>query len=155
MIKLFDEHLDELKSINDRNSRLRFIGDLSFFPPEIRKKMQEAEQATKNNTGLTCALALNYGGRDEILQAASRAVSEGVPELTEEKFASYLYTAGMPDVDLIVRTGGERRISNFLLWQAAYAEYYFIDTLWPDFGREELITALEYFAQKNRRFGGI
>ena len=155
LIKLFDEHLDELKSINDRNSRLRFIGDLSFFPQEIRKKMQQAEEATEKNTGLTCALALNYGGRSEIVNAVSRIISEKVSDITEESFAEYLYTGGMPDVDLIIRTGGERRISNFLLWQAAYAELYFTDVLWPDFGRENLEEALDFFKERTRRFGRI
>jgi undecaprenyl diphosphate synthase len=157
LVKLFDEYLDDIRKINDKNSRLRFIGDLSFFPEETRKKMQNAENATKNNTGMTCSLALNYGGRSEILRAVNKIIAEekSVSALDEKAFAEYLYTAGMPDADLIIRTGGERRISNFLLWQAAYAEYVFTDVLWPDFGRKDLEDALAQFAERARRFGNI
>jgi len=157
LIELFDEHLDELRGKDDRNSRIRFLGDLSFFPAQTQKKMHEAEEATKNNTGLTCNLALNYGGRDEIVNAARKIVSSGLPasEITEEVFSDCLYTAGMPDVDLIIRTAGEQRLSNFLIWQAAYAEYYATDTLWPDFGKKDLEKALKAFGERGRRFGKI
>ena len=153
LIKLFDEYLDDIRKMNDKNVKLRFLGDLEFFPEKTRKKMLDAENATGNNTGLKCNIAVNYGGRNEILHAVSRIVSENVRELTEEEFGNYLYTSGMPDVDLIIRTGGERRISNFLLWQAAYAEYVFSDVLWPDFKKKDLEEALKAFAARNRRFG--
>ena len=161
LVKLFDEYLDDIREMSDKNTRLRFIGGLEFFPKTTCKKMQDAETATASNTGMTCCLALNYGGRSEIIRAVSQIISEhatGISptwELSEENFANYLYTRGMPNVDLVIRTGGERRISNFLLWQAAYAEYYFTDVLWPDFGKENLATALGDYAERNRRFGGL
>jgi len=157
LLKLFDEYLDDIREMDDKNAKLRFIGDLSFFPDSTRIKMLEAEEATAKNTGMTCTLALNYGGRDDILQAVRRLVTEGcnLSVLNEETFADYLYTAGMPDVDLIVRTGGERRISNFLIWQAAYAEYYYTDVLFPDFGKKDLENALKSYAERSRRFGGV
>jgi undecaprenyl diphosphate synthase len=157
LLKLFDEYLDDIRELDSKNSRLRFIGDLSFFPDSTRQKMLEAEDATKNNTGFTCCLALNYGGRDEILHGVKRLLTEGcnLSALNEETFADYLYTKGLPDVDLIIRTGGEQRLSNFLIWQAAYAEYYYTDTLFPDFGKRELDKALREFGERNRRFGSI
>jgi undecaprenyl diphosphate synthase len=155
LLKLFDEYLDDIREMDDKNARLRFIGDLGFFPESTQKKMREAEEATAKNTGLTCALALNYGGRNEILHAVGKIISEGKNVYSEEDFGAYLYTAGMPDVDLIIRTGGERRISNFLIWQAAYAEYVYTDTLWPDFGKKELEKALKEFSERSRRFGNV
>jgi undecaprenyl diphosphate synthase len=155
LFELFDEYLDDIRKLDDENTVLRFLGDLSLFPETTQKKMQEAETATKNNTGLNCSLALNYGGRSEILRAVSLLVREGRSDCGEAEFEDYLYTAGMPDVDLIIRTGGEQRLSNFLIWQAAYAEYVFTDTLWPDFGKKDLEHALKQFAERNRRFGGI
>ncbi|MCL2697022.1 MAG: polyprenyl diphosphate synthase [Oscillospiraceae bacterium] len=157
LLRLFDEYLDDIREMDAKNVRLKFIGDLSFFPDSTHKKMLEAEEATGNNTGFTCSLALNYGGRDEILHAVKRLVTEGcnLSALNEESFAEYLYTKGLPDVDLIIRTAGERRLSNFLIWQAAYAEYVYTDTLFPDFGKRELDKALAEFGERNRRFGGV
>jgi len=138
LISLFDEYLDDIRKMSDKNVRLRFLGDLDFFSPKTQEKMRDAESATKDNTGLNCSLAVNYGGRDEILHAVRRLTAEGcaLAQLSEETFERYLYTAGMPDVDLIIRTGGELRTSNFLIWQAAYAEYVCADVLWPDFGKK-------------------
>jgi undecaprenyl diphosphate synthase len=157
LLALFDEYLDDIRKMDDRNVRLRFLGDLSFFSETTRGKMREAEQATAKNTGLTCSLALNYGGRDEIVHAVRHIVSSGLPasEINEQVFSDCLYTAGMPDVDLIIRTGGEQRLSNFLIWQAAYAEYVYTDTLWPDFGKKELNAALKAFGGRGRRFGNV
>ena len=154
LMKLFDEYLDDIRKMNDKNVRLRFLGDLSFFHEKTQEKMREAEEATAKNTGLSCSLALNYGGRDEILHAVSYFVSKGVTP-DEKMFSDRLYTAGMPDVDLIIRTGGEQRLSNFLIWQAAYAEYVYTDTLWPDFGKKDLEAATMQFAERNRRFGKV
>ncbi|MCL1823467.1 MAG: polyprenyl diphosphate synthase [Oscillospiraceae bacterium] len=157
LIKLFDEYLDDIRKMNDKNVRLRFLGELSFFPEKTRMKMFDAENATKNNTGLQCSLALNYGGRSEIIHAVQNLMANdcGSVQLTEETFGKYLYTSGLPDVDLIIRTGGEKRISNFLLWQAAYAEYIFTDVLWCDFGKSDLEAAIREFSERNRRFGKI
>jgi undecaprenyl diphosphate synthase len=157
LLKLFDDYLDDIREMDAKNARLKFIGDLSFFSDSTREKMLEAEDATKDNTGFTCCLALNYGGRDEILHAVKRIVTEGcnLSALNEETFADYLYTKDLPDVDLIIRTAGEQRLSNFLIWQAAYAEYYYTDTLFPDFGKKELDNALEEFSERGRRFGKI
>jgi len=157
LIELFDDYLDDVREMDAKNVRLKFIGDISFFPEKTQKKMQEAENETKDNTGLTCVLALNYGGRSEILYAVEKFIEQGKDSkaLTEEEFEKYLYTKGLPDVDLIIRTGGERRISNFLIWQTAYAEYVFTDVLWPDFGKKDLEAALTQFAERSRRFGGL
>jgi undecaprenyl diphosphate synthase len=157
LLKLFDEYLDDIREMDSKNVRLRFIGDLNFFSDSTRIKMLEAENATKDNTGFTCCLALNYGGRDEILHAVRRLVTEGcnLSALNEETFGDFLYTKDMPDVDLVIRTGGEQRLSNFLIWQAAYAEYVYTDVLFPDFGKKDLEKALTEFAERNRRFGGV
>jgi undecaprenyl diphosphate synthase len=157
LIRLLDEYLDDIRKMDDKNVRLRFIGDLSFYPEKMRTKMLESEDATSKNTGLNCTLALNYGGRSEILHAVKRLVTEGcnLSALNEDEFGKYLYTHDLPDVDLIIRTGGEQRLSNFLIWQAAYAEYYYTDTFFPDFGKKDLEKALTEFAERNRRFGGV
>ena len=123
--------------------------------------MDDCERESASFTGLTLNIAVNYGGRDELLYAAKRFAEdaasgkESIDALNEERFSSYLYTAGQPDVDLIIRPSGEQRLSNFLLWQAAYAEYVFMDTLWPDFNEKCLDKALDEFARRNRRFGGV
>lgn len=119
--------------------------------------MEQVEADTAANTGTVCCLAVNYGGRDEILNAARKLISDGVTgdDITEEALNERLYTAGLPDVDLIIRPSGEQRISNFLIWQAAYAEYVFMDVMWPDFTEKDLDLALEEFATRNRRFGGV
>jgi undecaprenyl diphosphate synthase len=137
--------------------RLRHLGRLDGLPPHLQQAVTKAIELTKNNTGMTLSFAFNYGGRNEILNAVRHLVAEGVPpqEITEELFSRYLYTAGLPDVDLLIRTGGELRISNFLIWQAAYSEYYFTEVLWPDFGRKEIEKALLVYSQRQRRFGGL
>jgi undecaprenyl diphosphate synthase len=157
LMHLFESQLDDLERItNDDDIRLMFIGDLSVFPDEIREKMEKAERGSADNGGMVCRLAVNYGAKAEIVRA-TRAVAGtryiASDEINESTLADYLYTKGAPDVDLIIRTGGEKRLSNFLLWQAAYAELYFVDTLWCDFSKEELIKALDDYAGRSRRLG--
>lgn len=133
---------------------LRFIGDRAPLSPELSSVMEEAERISEGRA-FVCNVAFNYGGRSEIVRAANAAFSDGNARLTEEILSRYLYTAGTPDPDLIIRTGGELRLSNFLLWQAAYSELYVTDTLWPDFCREDIEAALGSFSTRKRRFGGI
>ncbi|MDO8568319.1 MAG: polyprenyl diphosphate synthase [Dehalococcoidales bacterium] len=140
-----------------RGFRLRHLGRLEGLSPRLQKAITHSLELTQNNTGLTVSLAFNYGSRAEILDAVKRVMAKGVPpeELDEKLFGNNLDTAGLPDVDLIIRTGGEIRISNFLMWQAAYAEYYFTPVLWPDFTAAELEKALQAYGQRQRRFGGL
>ena len=133
---------------------IKFIGDKSRLAPELREKCLEAERLSEGRP-FVCNVAFNYGGRDEIVHAANAAIADGHTELTEELISRYLYTSHSPDPDLIIRTGGEMRLSNFLLWQAAYSEFYVTDTLWPDFGYEELTQAFRDYAGRDRRFGGL
>lgn len=145
----------ETKSLTEQNIRLNVLGELEAIPFAARHALNAAMLASRNCTGMMLNLALNYGGRDEILRACKRLLEHGQDpaELDEETFSDQLYTAGQPDPDLVIRTSGEQRISNFLLWQSAYAEYYFTDTLWPDFTPQELDKALADFASRERRFG--
>ena len=151
----------ELKELNANNVQIRMLGDISPLPDAARKAAQDAVDSTAGNTGLVFNIAINYGGRAEIVRAAAslaRQVKDGVidPEtITEESFAAHLYTADMPDPDLIIRTGGEMRLSNFLTWQSAYSELYVTDTYWPDFTPEKLKEAIEAFNGRDRRYGGI
>jgi undecaprenyl diphosphate synthase len=137
--------------------RFHHLGDLAGLPPGIRADIQTLEEATAQNTGMTFHLAVNYGSRLELAQAARRCVEDGLrPEQVDEAaLGARLWTAGVPDVDLLIRTSGEHRISNFLLWQSAYAELYMTDLLWPDFGPAALQAALEDYTQRERRFGGL
>ena len=132
---------------------LGLLGDLSRFPDKERNSLLACQEELSRNTGMTLSICLSYGGRQEILHAVNELLKEGKTEVTAEDLEKHLYSAGIPDPDLIVRTSGEYRISNFLLWQSAYAEYYFTDVLWPDFKKEELYKALEEFAGRKRRFG--
>ncbi len=136
-----------------KNIRLRILGDMSYFDEESRKALEESERKLQNNTGLTLCVALSYGGRNEIRQAVNAIIAAGEKDVDEETVSRYLYTAGLPDPDLVIRTGGEKRISNFLLWQSAYAEYYFTDTLWPDFDEDCLKEAIAEFGNRKRRYG--
>ena len=150
--EVLDKELDEL---NRQGVQLRHIGRLEGLSSLTQKKVREAMALTKNNTTLVLNVAFNYGGRDEIVYAIQQMLRDGVqPEQVDTDLVSrYLFTAGQPDPDLIVRTAGELRISNFLLWQAAYAEYYAADVYWPDFNKEELRRALEQFGRRERRLG--
>lgn len=145
------EHLDELAG---DGIRLHVIGDLARFSPDVRALVEEAVARCAANTGPILAIALNYGSQDEILRAANLVAAEG-GTIDRGRFEAALYTAGLPPLDLIIRTSGEQRLSNFLLWQAAYAELIFVDTLWPDFDGAALAQALATFAARERRFGGL
>ena len=140
-----------------RGVRLRHLGRLEELPQGLKQAINKAVELTKNNTGMILSLAFNYGGRIEILDAVHRLIAEGIsPQNIDEKlFNSYLYTAGLPDVDLLIRTGDELRLSNFLIWQTAYSEYYFTKVLWPDFGKKDIDKALLSYSRRQRRFGGL
>ncbi len=147
----------ETMSLHRNGVRLRHIGSLDGLPPELRQRVRHAVGLTRDNERLILNVAFNYGGRAEIVRAVRRMVEDGVrpEEVTEERLAAYLDTAGLPDPDLIIRTAGELRLSNFLLWQAAYAEYWSTPVYWPDFGKEHLAQALEDFRLRKRRFGRV
>ncbi len=161
IIELLRNYLNDAKNYKSENVKTRFIGDLSVFDDDILKKIADCEEESSNFTGLTLNIAINYGGQNEILNAVkliSKEVSENklsVDEITTQTIADRLYTRGQPDVDLIIRPSGEQRLSNFLTFQSAYAEFIFMDTLWPDFNEKCLDKALAEFAKRNRRFGGI
>jgi undecaprenyl diphosphate synthase len=149
----------ELNELMRNNVRFQAVGRIEELPPAIRRDLQETTDATARNTGLRLNLAINYGGRAEIVDAVRQMVEkarrgEGV-EVTEESIAAHLYTASLPDPDLLIRSSGEMRISNFLLWQIAYAELYVTETLWPDFRRPDLLSAILDFQRRERRFGGL
>ena len=147
----------ELDAINRNNIRFRVIGRTDELSPDVLQELDAGEHATSRNTGMMFNIALNYGGRAEIVDAARRAIQSGVrPEdLDERKFAEFLYTSGQPDPDLLIRTSGEMRVSNFLLWQIAYAEIWVTDTLWPDFRCRHLLEGVLAYQKRDRRFGGI
>jgi undecaprenyl diphosphate synthase len=158
LMKLFDTVLDrELAEIHKNGVQLRHLGRIDRLPANIQYKMQQALALTKNNDRLIWNVALDYGGRAELVDAMKAMIADGVnPEhVTEDTISRYLYTADLPDPDLIVRTSGELRTSNFLLWQSAYSEYYVTDTYWPDFDETELRRAIEQFGRRERRFGGL
>ncbi|WP_188332125.1 isoprenyl transferase [Alicyclobacillus suci] len=156
--QFFRSEIDELVS---RGVRVRFMGDTSALPPYTQETVRNSLERTAENTGMTVNFALNYGGRAELMSAMSRfaeAVAKGdlgVEDLTEERFESYLDTAGLPPLDLVIRTSGEIRLSNFLIWQAAYAELWFTDVLWPDFRKDDLYQAILDFGGRKRRYGDV
>lgn len=135
--------------------KLIISGDISPLPESLRKKCSNAVQKSGNFKGKVLNVALNYGSRAEITRAVNVALGSGRTEITEEDISAGLYTAGLPDIDLVIRTSGEMRLSNFFLWQCAYAEFYFTDVLWPDFRKEELDKAFEWYSHRKRRFGGV
>ena len=147
----------EVKELHKNGVRLVHVGSLEPLSPDVRKKVEDAIELTKDNERMTVALAFNYGGRAEILDAVRRIIADHVPPdgIDEALFSSYLYTAGLGDPDLIIRTAGEMRLSNFLLWQSAYAEFYATPTFWPDFDEADIDRALDAYAQRERRFGGV
>jgi undecaprenyl diphosphate synthase len=147
----------EIKQLHEAGIRLRHLGHLEVLPPRLQQQIRDAVELTRNNERLTLAVAFNYGGRREIVDAVRRMVAAGVSveEIDEETLTANLDTAGLPDPDLIVRTGGEMRLSNFLLWQSAYAEYYCTETCWPDFDQREVDAALDAYAVRSRRFGAV
>jgi undecaprenyl diphosphate synthase len=147
----------ETEHLHENGIRLLHLGRLDDLPPNLQQQVLDAIELTKHNDRMTVCIAFNYGGRAEILDAARRLMTNGLPpnELDEGLFSSYLYTADIPDPDLIIRTAGEMRLSNFLLWQGAYAEFYSTDVYWPDFGSEAIDQALLAYGQRKRRFGGL
>ncbi len=162
LMKLLAKYLiDCIERSTKNNMKVRVIGDKSGLDNKLVKKINELEEATKNATGLKFTIAINYGGRDEIRRAVkdiAKDVQDGIlfpDDITEELISSRLDTAGLPDPDLLIRTSGEERLSNFLPWQLAYTEFYFTDVLWPDFCKEDLLTAIRYYNGRERRFGGV
>ena len=147
----------ELNTLLRNNIRFRVVGRAEELAPDIQTELRDAEAKTAANGGMLFNIALNYSGRAEIVEAARRAMASGVKpaDLDEQKFSEYLYTAGQPDPDLLIRTSGEMRVSNFLLWQIAYAEIWVTDTLWPDFRRRHLFEAILAYQKRERRYGGI
>jgi undecaprenyl diphosphate synthase len=146
----------ETRELHKNGVKIRHVGRTEGLPRGVQKSIERAVKLTENNCGMTLGVALNYGGRAEILDAVGRIVADKIPprDIDENLFGRYLYTAGMPDVDLVIRTSGEMRTSNFLIWQSAYSEYYFTPVLWPDFDEVELEKALVAYSRRQRRFGG-
>ncbi len=162
LMTLLEDYLDNgLSRLAGRDVRVHFIGDRSAFSDKFQEKLCHMEKATMNNSGLLLNVALNYGGRNELTNAVkliAQKVKEGelsYEDITEDTISSYLYTAGQPDPDLIIRPSGEFRLSNFLMWQGAYSELWFSDCLWPDFTKEDLLRSIYDYQQRNRRFGGV
>lgn len=162
LFNLLREALDKnFQDLSEKGVRIRFAGDISHFPDDIRRKADELVEKTKNNSKMQVVLALNYGGRDDIVRAAKTMANKVVDgtlsldEITQESFGRCLYLSDIPEPDLLIRTSGERRISNFWLWQAAYTELYFTPVLWPDFSKQDLQDALDDFSARRRRFGGV
>lgn len=158
---LRDYMKDCIKTSKKNNMRVRIIGDITKIDTDLQESIKKLEEASANNTGLKFQVALNYGGRDEILRAAKKFAVDYAANLSEldavreADFENYLDTAGIPSPELLIRTSGEVRLSNYLLWQLAYAEFYFTDVLWPDFDKKELQKAIEYYNKRDRRFGGV
>ena len=162
LMKLLSKYLKNcIERSTKNNMRVRVIGDITPLADDIKEKIVKLEEVSKNNTGLNFQVALNYGGRDEIIRAIKKCASECADglikpdDITEELFSERLDTSDIPDPDLLIRTSGEQRLSNFLLWQLAYTEFYFTDVLWPDFNKKELQKAIDYYASRDRRFGGV
>jgi len=158
LLSLLGRKIDqETQAFHQENIRLIHLGRLDRLSRKLSEKVKAAVELTKNNTGLTLCLAFDYGGRDEIVQAARHIADAGIPgnNIDESVFAQYLYSTNIPDPDLVIRTAGESRLSNFLLWQAAYSEFYFTPVLWPDFGSTDVEEALSEYKRRQRRFGKI
>ncbi|MDD6094988.1 MAG: polyprenyl diphosphate synthase [Clostridia bacterium] len=155
IMRLLDVYIKEAEDDNEKNKiRYIFLGEKSRLGDELREKCEYLENLTKDNT-LVLNIALNYGGRDEIVRTVNKLIAEGKKEITEDDISANLFTRLSPDPDLIVRTGGEYRLSNFLMWQSAYSELYFTDCLWPDYNETELRRAIVEFSKRQRRFGGV
>lgn len=156
LLRILEMVIDrELRELHANGVQIRHIGELSGIPENLQRKVKQACEHTKDNTRLILNVAFNYGGRDEIVHAVRRIVEAGVPadQITEETIAANLYTAGLPDPDLIIRTSGELRVSNFLIWQGSYSEYYATPVYWPDFNRDEFLAAILDYNRRKRRFG--
>jgi len=158
LFHILKERIDrDVPKLHKRGVRVRHLGRLEELPPWLQQAVNRGVELTKNNTGMTLNLAFNYGGRVEILDAVRHLITEGIPpqKIDEKLFSSYLYSTGLPDVDLLIRTGDELRLSNFLIWQTAYSEYYFTQVLWPDFTKEDIDKALLTYSLRERRFGAL
>ena len=158
LFSLLREYVEsDLETLNNRNVRVRILGSRKGLSDDLLTLIARVEETTKTNTAFHLNIAFNYGGRDEMLRAAAKASAAGhdFSTMSEAEFTGFLDTAGLPDVDLVIRTSGEKRISNFLLWQAAYAEFVFTDVLWPDFDRSDLQAAISDFNMRDRRFGNL
>ena len=162
LMKLLRQYLkDCIKRSTKNNMCVRVIGDITPLEEDMKQSIKELEEATKDNTGLHFQVALNYGSRDEMTRAMRTMMADvkdgkvKPEDISEEMFAGYLDTKGLPDPDLLIRTSGEERLSNFMLWQLAYTEFYFTDVLWPDFNKKELQKAIDYYNKRDRRFGGV
>lgn len=162
LMQLFRYYAKRLLTVAaEHGVRVRMIGERSRFAPDLVEAINRLEDETKDNTNMTFVIAVNYGGRDEITRAVRKAMEDcaagkiAPEDMTEQVFSGYLDTAGIPDPDLMIRTSGELRLSNYLLWQLAYTELYVTDCLWPDFSRDELITAIRHYNRRERRFGGV
>lgn len=160
IMKLMQSYINDIEKYLKLNVRPIFIGDLSVFDPETVRKMNDIQKRGEELTGMILNIAINYGGKNEIINATKQIVAEvnqnkfDINNLDEQTFSEYLYTKNQPDVDLLIRPSGEQRLSNFLIWQCAYAEFVFMDVLWPDFNSRHLDNAIEEFNNRNRRFGG-
>lgn len=158
LFHLLQEFIDQkIEEVHQRGIKLHHLGRLAELPQGLQRAISSAVELTKDNTGMTLNVAFNYGGRAEIVDATRRIVADGVPasKIDEKLFSRYLYTNGLPDVDLVIRTADELRLSNFLIWQSAYSEYYFTTVLWPDFTQKDIEEALLAYSQRRRRFGGL
>lgn len=157
IMNLLRDYLKDAENFKQENIRVRFIGDRTPLADDIKELMKKDEDGSENATGLNLNIAINYGGRDELVHAIRSIINEGIAakDITEQTVADRLYTAGMPDPDFIIRPSGEYRTSNYLLWQSAYAEYWISDVLWPDFTPKQLEKAIEDYNRRSRRFGGV
>lgn len=156
LMNLLVEYLkNEFEELNKNNVVINHIGDISKLPKKCQDELIGAYNKTKNNTGVVLNLALNYGGRNEIVSAVNKMLKSNVKSITEEEFNKYLYTANMPDPDIIIRPSGEQRLSNFMLWQCAYSEFWYADICWPDFKAKDLHKAIYDYQKRDRRYGGI
>ncbi len=158
LMRILEDVIDkELRELNEQGVQIRHMGRLDQLSPRLQKKVVQAVESTKHNSRLVLNVAFNYGGRDELVQAIQQMIRDGIPaeDISPELVSHYLYTSGVPDPDLIIRTSGELRISNFLIWQAAYSEWFVTPIFWPDFGREEFRKALDEYIQRDRRYGRV
>ena len=157
IMNLLRDYLKDAENFKSDNIKVNFIGNREVLADDIKELMKKDEEGSADATGLTLNIAINYGGKDEITRAVREIVKEGIPadEITEEVISNHLYTAGMPDPDFIIRPSGEYRLSNYLIWQSAYAEYWFSDILWPDFKPKHLEKAIDEYNHRHRRFGGV
>lgn len=162
LMKLLESYLKNcIKTADKNNMRVRIIGDMHRLSEKFQKRIKELEEASKNNIGLNLTIAINYGSRDEMIRGMKKMIEDhdngklNLDDINEQVFSNYLDTADIPDPDLMIRTSGEQRLSNYLLWQLAYSEFYFTDVPWPDFHKEELIQAIEAYNNRDRRFGAL